>query len=116
MAADDERLSRAARQACREPTNLVFLSALTAWEIAIKHKLGRLPLPEPPERYLPSRRAWLRLEPLPFDEAAAAHDALLPDLHRDPFDRGLVSQAILRGLKIVTPDPEIGRYPAPTLW
>jgi len=63
-----------------------------------------------------SRRKWLQLESLSFDETAAAHDALLPAHHRDPFDRGLVSQAILNGLSIVTPDPEIGRYPAPTLW
>ncbi len=116
LAADDPQLSAGARRACREPSNTVFLSALSAWEIAIKHRLGRLPLPEPPERWIASRRRWLQLEPLPFDESAAAHDALLPAHHRDPFDRGLVSQAILHGLSIVTPDPEIGRYPAPTLW
>ena len=116
LAADDEQLSAIARESCREPGNAVFLSALSAWEIAIKHRLGRLPLPEPPERYVVSRRDWLQVEPLPFDEAAAAHDSLLPTHHRDPFDRGLVSQAILNGLSIVTPDPEIARYPAPTLW
>ena len=58
-----------------------------------------------PARYVVSRRTWLELEPLPFDEACAAHDALLPCHHRDPFDRGLVSQAILNGMTIVTPDP-----------
>jgi len=116
LAADDRQLSAAAHRACREPGNAVFLSALSAWEIAIKHRLGRLPLPEPPERWVSSRRRWLQIEPLPFDEIAATHDALLPAHHRDPFDRGLVSQAILHGLSIVTPDPDIARYPAPTLW
>ena len=116
LAADDPQLSGVAREACRDPGNAVFLSALSAWEIAIKYRLGRLPLPEPPERWVASRRAWLQIEPLPFDEKAAAHDGLLPALHRDPFDRGLVSQAILHGLTIVTPDPQIGRYPAPTHW
>lgn len=96
--------------------NPVYLSALSAWEIAIKHRLGRLPLPEPPPRYVASRRAWLRLEPLAFDEAAAGHEAVLPAIHRDPFDRGLVSQAILLGMSIVTPDEVIARYPAPVLW
>ena len=116
LAADDPLLTPAARAGCRSPGNEVFLSSLSAWEIAIKHRLGRLPLPEPPARYVTSRRSWLRLEPLPFDEACAAHDALLPPHHRDPFDRGLVSQAILNGMTIVTPDPALARYPAPVLW
>ena len=116
LAADDPQLSPAARDACRDPANDVYPSALSAWEIAIKHRLGRLPLPEPPQSYVASRRAWLGLDPLDFDAAAATHDALLPLLHRDPFDRGLVSQAILLGLRIVTPDPIIARYPAPILW
>lgn len=116
LAADDPQLSEEARVHCRDPGNEVYLSALSAWEIAIKHRLGRLPLPEPPPQYVASRRAWLQVLPLAFDEAAAAHDALLPPLHRDPFDRGLVSQAILNGMTIVTPDPAITRYPAPTLW
>lgn len=116
LAADDPQLSEAAVASFRDPNNEVYLSALSAWEIAIKHRLGRLPLPEPPPQYVASRRAWLELLPLPFDETSAAHDALLPPLHRDPFDRGLVSQAILNGMTIVTPDPALARYPAPTLW
>lgn len=63
-----------------------------------------------------SRREWLGVRPLPFDERAAARDDLLPPLHGDPFDRGLVTQAILQGLTIVTPDEAIARYPAPVLW
>ena len=106
-----------ARTKCRNPENDVYLlSALSAWEIAIKYRLGRLPLPEPPTCYVTSRRSWLLIEPLAFDETCAAHDALLPPHHRDPFDRGLVSQAILHGMTIVTPDAAIARYPAPVLW
>ena len=116
LAADDPQLSHSAKTHCRSPENEVYLSALSAWEIAIKHRLGRLPLPEKPAHYVTTRRRWLLLEPLAFDEASAAHDALLPPHHRDPFDRGLVSQAILNGMTIVTPDPVIARYPAPVLW
>lgn len=116
LAADDPRLTPVARTSCRSPENDVYLSALSAWEIAIKYRLGRLPLPEPPDRYVVSRRRWLRLEPLAFDEACAAHEAFLPLHHSDPFDRGLVSQAILNSLTIVTPDVAISRYPVPVLW
>ena len=116
LAAADPHLTAAARSACRDPNNVVYFSALSAWEIAIKHGIGRLPLPEPPIDYVSSRRHWLGLESLAFDERAAAHDALLPSFHSDPFDRGLVSQAILNGLTIVTPDEAIARYPAPVLW
>ncbi|WP_425154003.1 type II toxin-antitoxin system VapC family toxin [Candidatus Palauibacter sp.] len=116
LAAADPQLTATARSACANPDNPVYLSALSAWEIAIKYRIGRLPLPEPPARYVSSRREWLGLEPLAFDEASAAHDVLLPALHADPFDRGLVSQAILHGLTIVTPDEAISAYPAPVLW
>jgi len=116
LAADAPELTPVVRQSCTDPGNDVYLSAISAWEIAIKHRIGRLPLPEPPNRYVTSRRQWLRIEALPFDETCAAHDALLPSYHRDPFDRGLVSQAILNGMTIVTPDEAIARYPAPVLW
>ena len=116
LVSDDPRLPLRARAACRAPSNAVYLSALSVWEITIKHRLGRLPLPESPESFVTGRRQRLQIEPLPFDERDVAHDLLLPPHHRDPFDRGLVSQAILRGLTIVTPDPWIARYPAPVLW
>ena len=116
LAADHSKLPPSVRASCRDPQNDVFLSALSTWEIAIKHRLGKLPLPEPPVRYVASRRDLLRLDPLAFDESSAAHDHLLPEHHQDPFDRGLVSQAIVHGMMIVTPDPAIARYPAPVFW
>ncbi len=116
LAAADPRLTSKALSACRDPENAVYLSSLSAWEIAVKHRLGRLPLPESPRRYVASRREWLGLEPLTLHEAAAALDARLPPIHHDPFDRGLVSQAIFHGMTIVTPDEAIARYPVPILW
>ena len=116
LLSDDPRLPLRARTECRTPSNAVYLSALSVWEITIKYRLGRLPLPESPELFVASRRQRLQIEPLPYDERDAVHDILLPPHHRDPFDRGLVSQAILRGLTIVTPDPLIACYPAPVLW
>ena len=116
LAGNDRRLSAAARNACRNRSNTVYLSALSVWEIAIKHRLGRLPLPERASSFVINQRQALQLEQLAFDEACAIHESSLPAHHADPFDRGLVCQAIHHDLVIVTPDPAIASYPAPVLW
>jgi PIN domain nuclease of toxin-antitoxin system len=112
----DARLSRAAREAFVDPDNDVFLSAVSAWEIAVTHKLGKLPLPSPPESLVPELREAHGILPLPLDEAAVLGVSRLPDIHRDPFDRMLVCQAIAHGLVIVTDDAAIRGYPARCLW
>lgn len=94
----------------------IMLSSASVWEIAIKHARGRLPLPIALERFLPLLREKYRIATLPIDEASALHIAKLPRLHGDPFDRMLVSQAIVHGLTIVTPDPLVTQYPARTSW
>ncbi len=100
----------------RKPENEVYLSAASAWEIAVKHGLGRLPLPDAPERFVPAEREGHGITALAIDEESALHVSRLPALHRDPFDRMLVSQAIVHGLTILTPDPLITQYPARTIW
>ncbi len=109
-------LSARAREAFEDPANDVFLSAASAWEIAIKHRMGRLPLPEPPETFVPGNREAHGIEPLGLDEPAALRVARLPDLHRDPFDRILVAQAIEESLVLLTPDEAIRQYAVRTLW
>lgn len=109
-------LSGVARETFESPENEVFLSPVSAWEIAVKAALGRLQLPAAPQRYIPRLRAQHGIEPLPLLEEAVLHVSRLPDLHRDPFDRMLVCQAIVHGLVILTPDEGISQYPAPTLW
>jgi PIN domain nuclease of toxin-antitoxin system len=109
-------LSVQAGQAFADPANEAFLSAVSAWEIAVKHRLGRLPLPGPPDTFVPAQRNAHGLEPLPIDEEAALQVSKLPELHRDPFDRMLVAQAIVGGLVLLTPDDHIRAYPVRTLW
>jgi PIN domain nuclease of toxin-antitoxin system len=109
-------LSGEARRAFADPANDVLLSAVSAWEISVKHRLGRLPLPTPPDTFLPAQRTAHGIEPLPLDEEAALQVAKLPELHRDPFDRMLVAQAIVGGLVLLTPDDYIREYPVRTLW
>ena len=96
--------------------NEVFLSAASTWEIAIKYSQGRLPLPVPPHTLVAEERQRRGLASLAVDEESALHVAKLPPLHGDPFDRLLVSQAIVHGMTILTPDPILARYPARTMW
>ena len=116
IVADAPELTVAARECFVDPANEVFLSVVSAWEIAVKHALGRLPLPHPPARFVPFERKRHSIEAQPLDEDAALHAARLPSLHRDPFDRMLVCQAIVQGMVILTPDPEIEQYAVRTLW
>jgi PIN domain nuclease of toxin-antitoxin system len=109
-------LSSRARDAFAEPSNEVYLSVISAWEIAIKNALGKLPLPRPPAQLVPDLRQSHRIESLPLEENAALAVARLPDLHRDPFDRALISQAIMGGMILLTPDPLITQYPVATTW
>lgn len=109
-------LSNQARELFRDPANEVFLSSVSAWEISIKHVLGRLPLPEPPERFIPAQREKHGIQTLPLEEGATLHLARLPQLHNDPFDRMLICQAIIHSLAILTPDELISQYPAQSIW
>jgi PIN domain nuclease of toxin-antitoxin system len=113
---EPDALSTLARSALRAPANEVLLSAASAWEIAQKHAIGKLPLPDLPSRLVPELRREMNITDLPIDEESALRAPALPQLHRDPFDRLLVAQAITHGLLLVTPDPLIQAYGVRTLW
>ena len=109
-------LSRDAADAIRTPANDVFLSGASVWEIVTKYDRGQLPLPEPPDRLIRAERRLRGIEALAFDEESAFQGLRLPWLHRDPFDRMLIAQAIAHSLAIVTPDPLITQYPVRIIW
>jgi PIN domain nuclease of toxin-antitoxin system len=105
------RVSPLARGLCADRDNELYLSVVSAWEIALKQVAGRLPLPEPAALYVPNGIASLDLS-----EEAVLQLPKLPPLHTDPFDRMLICQAIAHGLAILTPDEWIARYPVRVLW
>jgi len=112
---NNPKLPRFAYDAIRDRSNEAFLSVVSAWEVFVKYKIGKLPLPAPADEYIESRRIAHRIESLDLGLAAVSQLLSLTDYHRDPFDRMLICQALQHDLTIVTSDEIFRRYPAPVL-
>jgi PIN domain nuclease of toxin-antitoxin system len=110
MVASSDRLGPQAREALSDTRNELLFSAASSWEIAIKYSLGRLPLPEPPERYIPSRMDATGVTPLRVEHSHALATSRLPPHHRDVFDRLLIAQAGLEDVPVMTSDSVFGGY------
>lgn len=113
---DDPKLPPAARQVIGDPDNEILVSSASAWEIATKHRRGKLPeagdLADRFEQYLSAAR----FAPLPISVAHALVAGRLPGPHKDPFDRLLIAQCRLETLAIVTTDPVFADYDTTVVW
>jgi len=109
------KLSWKALSAILDAQNRVFLSTVSFWEISVKYGLGKLVLPEVPSLFIPRQRELHRIESLSLDEESIAKLSGLPKLHRDPFDRMLVCQALAHRLTLASSDPLIRQYPVSVL-
>jgi PIN domain nuclease of toxin-antitoxin system len=105
-----QRLGATARELVEDRRNELFLSAVSSWEIVIKHAMGRVDLPAPPEALIPAQMRSSGVTGLPVEHAHALRVGSLPTHHRDPFDRLLIAQAQIESLAILTADPVFGRY------
>lgn len=88
----------------------MLFSAASSWEIAIKYAVGRLPLPKPPEEYVPDRMRTSGVTSLPVEHSHALGVAALPLHHNDPFDRLLIAQAQAESVPILTADRQFDSY------
>jgi PIN domain nuclease of toxin-antitoxin system len=113
---DSPQLSSRVRDVMRNPANELFLSVASAWEIAIKVNLGRLRLPDRPDRFIPGQLMKNAIEPLPVEMSHALYVSRLPAIHRDPFDRIIIAQSILEKMPVVTRDTDIAKYKIKTVW
>lgn len=111
-----KELSTRATLAYTDPANEVFLSAVSVWELSVKHALGKFPLPTALDRFVVEQRERHGMASLPLEERAVLHLHKLPALHRDPFDRMLICQALEHDCILLTPDPLIAQYPVRTDW
>lgn len=111
-AGQPERLSKAARKLLNDPRNELIFSAASLWEVAIKSALGREDFQVEP-RLL--RRGLLDngYVELPVTSQHAVSIDGLPPLHKDPFDRLLLSQALSEGITLLTTDSSLAQYPGP---
>lgn len=112
---EPERISKTAYRQIADVRNEVFLSAASVWEMAIKRKLGKLPLPEPVGTYVARRLAAGNVRPLPVSMDHAAAVEALELLHRDPFDRLLIVQSRHEGLRLLTVDGQLLAYGSPAV-
>jgi PIN domain nuclease of toxin-antitoxin system len=110
---EPERLAPAARRQIADARNDVFLSAASVWEMAIKRRAGKLPLPEPLALYVARRLAGDNVSALPVSVVHAAAVETLERLHRDPFDRLLIVQARHEGMRLLTVDDQVLAYGTP---
>ena len=113
--AGDPLLPAAFRGPIQNSANEVYLSVASVWEAVIKFGIGKLPLPAPPQDYLPRQRERHQIASLPINEATFIDLAKLPLLHRDPFDRILIAQALQHDLTLATVDDEVRAYPVKLL-
>lgn len=113
---DDAQLSTTAKAMIAEPTNTIYLSVVSAWEIIIKERTGKLSLPESPETYILSRLTANRFATLPVEMPHVLQIASLPDHHRDPFDRLLIAQSQVENIPLLTTDQLISQYSVNVIW
>jgi len=113
---DDRRVSARARDVLSSARNVLFFSAASGWEIAIKAGLGRIELPSPLERFLTLQLRENCIQVLPIQLSHALRVHALPLRHRDPFDRMLVAQAQLEKLPILSADARIAEYGVESFW
>ena len=106
------KMSRRARAALTDLNNEIVISAATLWEIVIKRSTGKLSFPDDLAQVL--QEEGFALLPIGFLHLGAL--AALPMLHRDPFDRMLIAQAIAEGMPLVTADRAMRPYPVPVFW
>ena len=104
LSGQPDRLSPSAAHAINDESNDLLLSDVTVWEIVLKYRVGKLPLPVAPREWIPEQIAFFNLQTLQLDHEAIFRAGELAAPHRDPFDRLLAAQALVGELHFVTSD------------
>ncbi len=104
------RISANVELLIKDTNNEIFLSAISSWEIAIKYSIGKLKLPDAPEIYVPDRMKRANLKSLEISHEHTFAIAKLPPIHKDPFDRLLITQANVENFALLSADSVFSKY------
>ncbi|MFP4302895.1 MAG: type II toxin-antitoxin system VapC family toxin [Alkalispirochaetaceae bacterium] len=116
MVSSSERLSETARSTIADEANELYCSIAGYWEIGIKQSLGKLELAAGWEETLPREMTRNRIARLPVEPKHVHELVGLPWIHRDPFDRLMIAQALVEGLSVISRDRDLGAYGVPVVW
>ena len=113
---EPEKLSAKVLELCDAEENVLYLSVASIWEIELKIHSGKLKFDEPIQTLVKSEMADndLKIVPIPMEHVFGVNN--LPPVHKDPFDRLLIAQAIFMGASLVSIDKLINAYPVPVIW
>jgi PIN domain nuclease of toxin-antitoxin system len=109
-------ISELAREVLDDPTTILNMSHASVLEMVVKHRARKLTFPQPPEKWIPSRRAYFQIKDLPLDELLIYRSGKLPDVHRDPFDRLIAAHAMQSGCTVISPHTPLSLLGASRLW
>jgi PIN domain nuclease of toxin-antitoxin system len=113
---DDPQLSATARTAIEDPTNVRWVSPISLVEIALKVRIGKLPLQRPFGMLFPAELSANDIHLLPIEAQHIEPLTTLPLHHKDPFDRLIVTTSLVERLRLVSPDAILDAYGVDRLW
>lgn len=113
---EPKRIGDKAKSLLKSRENQLYLSAASSWEISIKAGLGKLPLSEPPNKYISSRMTSLKITPI---DVKHHHSFIVYELslhHKDPFDRILIATAVAEKIRLMSADEKFRNYDVDLIW
>ena len=113
---ETDRLSQSLMDVIEKTENILFLSAESIWEMMIKCSINRLSIPKPEKSFLKEQMSISSITELPVSIEHSFEIIHLPQIHKDPFDRILIAQAKVEGLKIISKDSKIPLYDVDVIW
>jgi PIN domain nuclease of toxin-antitoxin system len=116
LALEPEKIPAKGAEVLNDTSNRRMLSMVSVLEMVLKYRTGKLPLPRPPEEWIPSRRSYFAIAPIPLSDPVIFRSRHLPGTHADPFDRLIAAQALELKCPVLTSDRWIGSLGADILW